>query len=277
MPAGLQQLTKGHQKPMSEYELLDFHVEAEIATITLNRPDAANAFNLTMATELNHAANRCAHNPGVRVVVLCANGKLFSAGGDLSVMSDAGNQVDAALKQLTDQLHGAFSTLMRMRAPLIVAVHGAAAGIGLSLALIGDITIASEKASFTLAYTAAGLSPDGGATYLLPRVVGIKRAKEMMITNRRLSAAEALDWGMVNQVVAADDLLDETAATAKSIAQGATNAFGSVKSLLLSSFTESFESQMVLEVEAIAENAMSENGREGIRAFLEKRQPDFKV
>jgi 2-(1,2-epoxy-1,2-dihydrophenyl)acetyl-CoA isomerase len=261
---------------MSQYNLLDFQIDGAIATITLNRPDAANAFNLEMAIELNHAAIVCQHNPNLRAVVLTGNGKLFSAGGDLSVMSEAGDQVDAALKQLTDQLHTAFSTLMRMRAPLIVAVNGAAAGIGLSLALIGDFTIASEKASFTLAYTAAGLSPDGGATYLLPKIVGIKRAKEMMITNRRLSAAEALDWGMVNQVVAAETLQDETMKLTKSIAQGATNAFGSVKSLMLSSFSESFESQMALEVEAITRNAMSKDGQEGIQAFLNKRQPEFK-
>ena len=261
---------------MSEYSLLDFEIDGGIATITLNRPEAANAFNLELATELNQAASVCQYNPNIRAVVLTGNGKLFSAGGDLTVMSEAGDQVDAALKQLTDQLHGAFSTLMRMRAPLIVAVNGAAAGIGLSLALLGDFTIASEKASFTLAYTAAGLSPDGGATYLLPRVVGIKRAKEMMITNRRLTATEALEWGVVNQVVAPEALLDETQALAKSVAQGATNAFGSVKSLLLSSFNESFESQMVLEVEAIARNAMSKDGREGIQAFLQKRRPEFK-
>ncbi len=260
---------------MSEYDLLDFEIDNAIATITLNRPDAANAFNLALATELNQAANRCMHDSEVRVVVLCANGKLFSAGGDLSVMSEAGDRVDAALKLLTDQLHTAFSTLMRMRAPLIVAVNGAAAGIGLSLALIGDITIASEKASFTLAYTAAGLSPDGGATYLLPKIIGIKRAKEMMISNRRLSATEALDWGIVNRVVAPEALHDETAAMAKTVAQGATNAFGSVKSLVLSGFTESFESQMVLEVEEITRNAMSRDGQEGIQAFLQKRRPDF--
>ena len=260
---------------MSEYELLEFQVDCGIATITLNRPDAANAFNLTLATELNHAANRCRQDPGVRVVVLGANGKLFSAGGDLSVMAEAGDQVDAALVQLTDQLHSAFSILMRMRAPLIVAVNGAAAGIGLSLALIGDITIASEKSSFTLAYTAAGLSPDGAATYLLPKIIGIKRAREMMITNRRLTAAEAMEWGMVNQVVAPDALPDETLALAESIAQGPTNAFGSVKSLLLSGFHESLESQMRLEVEEIIQNAMGKDGREGIDAFLHKRQPRF--
>ena len=260
---------------MSEYNLLDFQIVGGIAMITLNRPDAANTFNLKLATELNRAAIVCQHNPNVRAVVLTGNGKLFSAGGDLSVMSEAGDQVDAALKLLTDQLHAAYSTLMRMRAPLIVAVNGAAAGIGLSLAMIADITIASEKASFTLAYTAAGLSPDGASSYLLPKVVGIKRAKEMMITNRRLTATEALGWGMVNRVVAPERLLEEAMELAKSIGQGATNAFGSVKSLVLSSFTESLESQMVLEVEALARNAMSKDGQEGIQAFLTKRQPKF--
>lgn len=260
---------------MSEYNLLGFQIDGGIATITLNRPDAANAFNLELATEFNRAATICQQNPNVRAVLLTSNGKLFCAGGDLSDMYEAGDQVDAALKQLTDQLHGAFSTLMRMRAPLIVAVNGAAAGIGLSLALIGDITIASDKASFTLAYTAAGLSPDGGSSYLLPKVVGIKRAKEMMITNRRLSAAEALDWGMVNQVVPPEALFNEASTLAKSIALGATNAFGSVKSLVLSSFSESLESQMVLEAEALGRNAMSRDGQEGIQAFLNKRQPKF--
>jgi len=260
---------------MREYELLEFSVDAGIATITLNRPDAANAFNLTLATELNHAANRCQHDPGIRAVILCANGKLFSAGGDLGVMSEADDRVDAALKQLTDQLHSAISILMRMRAPLIVAVNGAAAGIGLSLALIGDITLASEKASFTLAYTAAGLSPDGASTYLLPKVIGIKRAKEMMITNRRLTAAEALEWGLVNRVVGVDALPDETLELARSIARGPTNAFGSVKSLVLSGFGGTLESQMALEVEEIIQNAKSKDGQEGIHAFLQKRQPRF--
>ena len=190
-------------------------------------------------------------------------------------MSEADDRVDAALKQLTGQLHSAISTLMRMRAPLIVAVNGAAAGIGLSLALIGDITLASEKASFTLAYTAAGLSPDGASTYLLPKVIGIKRAKEMMITNRRLTAAEALEWGLVNRVVSVDELLDETLELARSIAQGPTNAFGSVKSLVLSGFGGTLESQMALEVEEIIQNAKSKDGQEGIHAFLQKRQPRF--
>lgn len=261
---------------MSDFKNLEFLLDGAVATITLNRPDHANALDLDMASELARAARLCQRDSDIRAVVLTGNGKLFCAGGDLASMADAGEEVDLALKGLTDQCHAAFSTMMRMRAPVIVAVNGAAAGIGLSLALVGDITIASEKASFTMAYTAAGLSPDGGATYLLPRAIGYKRAKEMMISNRRLSATEALDWGLVNQVVAPEALLEEAQTQAKRLAKGATDAFGSVKSLLLTGFSESLETQMALEAQAIGKNATGADGQEGVSAFLEKRRPLFK-
>ncbi len=261
---------------MANYETLEFQIDNAVATITLNRPAAANAFNLQLGTELNQVASLCDGNPDIRAVVLTANGKLFCAGGDLGCMAEAGDGVDIALKALTAQCHAAYSTLMRMNQPLIVAVNGAAAGIGMSLALLGDITIASEKAAFSMAYTAAGLSPDGGSTFLLPKVVGLKRAKELMITNRRLSAAEALDWGIVSQVVAADDLQATAQALAAQLAQGATQAFGVVKALALSGCSESFESQMVLEARGIAACAKGVDGSEGISAFLEKRRAEFK-
>jgi 2-(1,2-epoxy-1,2-dihydrophenyl)acetyl-CoA isomerase len=261
---------------MSDFTCLEFSLDDAVATITLNRPDDANAFNLELASELAGAAMLCQRNSHIRAVVLTANGKLFCAGGDLASMAGAGEKVDLALKGLTDQCHAAFSTLMRMRAPVIVAVNGAAAGIGLSLALVGDITIASEKASFTMAYTAAGLSPDGGATYLLPRAIGYKRAMEMMITNRRVSAAEALDWGLVNEVVAPEALLAAAHNQANRLAQGATDAYGSVKTLLLSGFSESLETQMALEALTIGKNAKGADGQEGISAFLHKRRPVFK-
>lgn len=261
---------------MASYKCLEFNIENAVATIILNRPDAANAFNLQLATELNQVASLCDGNPDIRAVVLTGNGKLFCAGGDLGSMAEAGDNVDKALKALTAQCHAAYSTLMRIKQPLIVAVNGAAAGIGFSLALVGDITIASEKAGFSMAYTAAGLSPDGGSTFLLPKVVGLKRAKELMITNRRLSAAEALDWGIVNQVVASGDLQETAQALAAQLAKGATQAFGVVKALTLSGCSESFESQMVLEAQGIAACAKGSDGIEGISAFLEKRRPEFK-
>jgi 2-(1,2-epoxy-1,2-dihydrophenyl)acetyl-CoA isomerase len=259
----------------SDFQNLKFSIIDGIATITLDRPKAANAFNLELATELNHVANLCQHDQSIRAVILTGNGKLFCAGGDLAGMAEAGNKSDLFLKELTNQCHVAYATLMRMNAPLIVAVNGAAAGIGLSLTLIGDITIATEKSSFTMAYTAAGLSPDGGSTWLLPRAIGIKRAKEMMLTNRKVSASEALEWGMINKVVPAEDLLSEAQTLAKKLSQGATQAFGSVKSLILSGFSESLETQMSLEAEAIGKNSVNSDGQEGISSFLEKRRPLF--
>lgn len=260
---------------MTDFKNLEYAVDGAVATITLNRPDAGNAFNKALSDEFCQAVDLCLFDDNVRAVVITGNGKLFCAGGDLSMMADAGNKVDAALKSLTDPIHAAYSTLLRMPKPVIMAVNGAAAGVGLSLALIGDLTIASDKASFTSAYTAAGLSPDGGATYWLPKAIGLKRAKDMMITNRKVSAEEALDWGMVNQIVAADALLDEAQTQAKRLAQGPTGSYGTVKSLVLSSYTESLESQMVHEAEGIANNGKGPNGQEGIAAFLEKRRPNF--
>jgi 2-(1,2-epoxy-1,2-dihydrophenyl)acetyl-CoA isomerase len=172
---------------MNQFNCLEFSQDGSVATITLNRPDAGNAFNLELASELNNVARQCREDSSIRAVILTGNGKLFCAGGDLASMAEAGDKVDLALKDLTDQCHEAYATLLSMPAPVVVAVNGASAGIGVSLTLIGDITIASEKASFTMAYTAAGLTPDGGATYLLPRAIGYKRAKEMMITNRKVN------------------------------------------------------------------------------------------
>lgn len=260
---------------MSEYSSISFQVDGPVATILLDRPDVGNAVNLEMANELGDAANRCRHDARVRVAVLSGNGKLFCAGGDIATMATAGEQVEAAVKKLAGVVHAAYSTFVRMDKPMITAVNGAAAGVGLSLALIGDLTLASEGASFTMAYTAVGLTPDGGASWLVPRIVGYKRAMEMMLTNRRLSAAEAQEWGLVNQVVPADALLGTAQDAAIRLAEGPTSAFGAVKRLMLSSFSESLEAQMVLEAESIGKQAMGPTGREGIRAFLEKRSPRF--
>ena len=173
-------------------------------------------------------------------------------------------------------LHAATSRFARMRAPLVVAVQGAAAGAGLSLAVSGDLVLAAESSTFTSAYTAAGVSPDGSSTYFLPRLIGLRRTQELMFTNRRLSAAEALEWGLVTQVVADSKLADEARALAGRLAGGATAAFGHVKQLLHESFQGSLETQLERESRGIAEMGAGLDGPEGIRAFTEKRKPDFR-
>jgi 2-(1,2-epoxy-1,2-dihydrophenyl)acetyl-CoA isomerase len=169
----------------------------------------------------------------------------------------------------------ATSRFSRMRAPLVVAVNGTAAGAGMSLAVSGDLVLAADVAKFTMAYTAAGLSPDGSSSYFLPRLIGLRRTQELMLTNRRLSAQEAFEWGLVNRVVAADDLQQQARALAAQLAQGPTRAFGTVKRLLNESFTGTLETQMELEARGIAAMAGTPDGREGIQAFLEKRKPSF--
>ncbi|MEM6318476.1 MAG: enoyl-CoA hydratase-related protein [Bacteroidota bacterium] len=249
--------------------------ENGVATITLNRPDAANGLNLKMAQELYDASNELDQDNEIRAVILTANGKLFSAGGDLKYMAQNGKELGVALKKMATTAHNAIAQFARMNKPLIVGVNGTAAGIGFSLAMIGDLVIAAESAKFTMAYTAAGLSPDGGSTYLLPRLIGIRKTTELMLTNRRLSAAEALDWGLLNQVVTDDQLATTVQKLATQLANGPTPAFGSVKKLLLSTFHNSLETQMELEGRAIVANATSPHGTEGIHAFLEKRKPKF--
>ena len=171
--------------------------------------------------------------------------------------------------------HAAVSRFSRMDAPLIAAVNGMAAGAGFSLAAACDLSVAAESARFASQYTAASLSPDGSSTYFVPRLVGTRRAMELMLTNRRLSAAEALEWGLINAVVPDDELKAHVGELAQTLARGATLAFGSVKRLLHDSLSATLETQMETEAREIASLTKSRDGREGVRAFLEKRAPEF--
>jgi len=258
-----------------DFENLELQEAGGVATITLNRPKEANAIHMGLARELVRVATHCDASPSVRAVLLAAKGKLFCAGGDLKSFVDAGQQLPALLKELTMNLHGAISRFTRMRAPVVVSVQGAAAGAGLSLAASGDLVLAAESATFMSAYTAAGVSPDGSSTYFLPRLIGLRRTQELMLTNRRLSAAEALEWGLVTRVVPDGELADEARALAQRLAEGPTRALGRVKELLHESFQGSLETQLERESRGIADMAAGVDGPEGIRAFTEKRKPEF--
>jgi 2-(1,2-epoxy-1,2-dihydrophenyl)acetyl-CoA isomerase len=189
---------------------------------------------------------------------------MVASGGDLS----------AYLSELTTLLHAGLAHLTRMDAPVIAAVRGSAAGAGLGLVLAADLAIAGKSAKFTPAYTGVGLTPDAGCTFLLPRAVGYKRAMELFLTNRVLGAEEALDWGLVNQVVE-DGLVDETAAAlAARLATGPTGAFGGVKRLV-GDAEPGLETQLGRESRSIAARGAGAEGREGIEAFLDKRAPRF--
>jgi 2-(1,2-epoxy-1,2-dihydrophenyl)acetyl-CoA isomerase len=257
-----------------DLEHVVFRVDEAVATIAFDRPGAANAIDLAVARDLMYASIRCDEDPDIRAVIVTGEGRFFSAGGDLASFSGAAD-VGSLLEELTTYLHAAISRLSRMNAPVIAAVNGVAAGAGLAVVAACDIAIAAESASFVSAYTAAALSPDGSSTYFLPRLVGMRRAMELMLTNRRLRAVEAVEWGLVNRVVADDDLETEARDLAATLAAGAPLAQGAVKEMLHSSFASSLETQMELESRTIARLAQTHDGSEGIAAFLEKRPPVF--
>lgn len=257
------------------YETLKFEVQDGVACITFNRPRQGNALSVLMAREFSDAAIRCDDDPAIRAVVLTGEGKLFCAGGDLSAFVAAGAGANSLLKVMSGDLHMAISRLARMDPPVIAAVNGAAGGAGFSIVMAADLAIAAQGAKFTMAYTNAGLSPDGSSTFYMPRKLGDRKARELMLTNRVLSAAEALEWGVVNEVVADGEALNAAMALARRIATGPTRAYGAVKALLNETFEHGLESQMELEARSIAGLVLSEDGQEGIKAFVEKRKPVF--
>jgi 2-(1,2-epoxy-1,2-dihydrophenyl)acetyl-CoA isomerase len=250
-----------------------FERDGDVARIVLHRPDAMNTMNLALARDLRRAAERCA-DEAVRAVIVTGAGRAFSAGGDLGAFAEAPDP-RTLLKSITVELHAAQLAFATLAAPVIAAVNGTAAGAGMSLAASCDLALAADTAKFTMAYTGAGLAPDGGSTFYLPRLIGLRRTQELMLTNRVLTAAEALEWQLVNRVVPADDLLQEAGALAARLAAGPTRAYGAVKHTLLASTARDLAAQLELEGDTIADMSTTPDGQEGIRAFLEKRKPVF--
>ena len=258
---------------MTEYETITLEQSGPITRITLNRPDAANGMNHTMTRELADAAKRC-DTDATKVVVLTGSGRFFCAGGDLKSFANAPNR-GQHIKGVADDLHRAISTFARMDAVLITTVNGTAAGAGFSIAVTGDIVLAAESATFTMTYTRVGLSPDGSSSYFLPRLIGITKTKELMLTNRTLSAQEASQWGLVTEVLPDDQLAARADELADQMASTASGSNGAVKALMLSTFSSGLEVQMEFESRVIADRAESADGREGVDAFMAKRKPEF--
>ena len=258
------------------YNKIIFEKSSSIAKIILNNPDAGNTLDLELAKELYAASLDAASDNNIKALILTANGKLFCGGGNLKYLLSKKNEVKKTLLEMTMYFHGAISRMARMSAPVIIGVNGTAGGGGFSLAITGDIIYAVKNAKFTLAYTNAGLSPDGSSTYYLPRILGIKRAKELMLTNRLFSAEEAYDIGLIDLVVNNNEELNEAInKQAEVFSKGPINAYKSVKKLLSESFNNSLEGQMEIESIHISNNAQSKDGIEGLTAFSEKRKPKF--
>ncbi len=258
------------------YQTLGYEVKDAIATLTLNRPDAYNALNLTLGRDLFHATLEADEDPGVRCIVVTGAGKAFCAGGDVKDFAEAGDRVGVVIKELTTYLHGAVSRLARTAKPVIMGINGIAAGGGMSFALAGDLVVAAESAKFTMAYSRIAASPDGSSSYFLPRLIGLRRALELHYTNRVLTAREALDWGLVNRVHPDAEFPGALAGLARELAAGPTLAFGRAKQLFHQSTQESLETQMELEAQAIAASGHTADFQAGVKAFAAKQPVSFR-
>ena len=245
-----------------------------IGAIALDRPDAGNAVSLDLARDLHDAVIAAEADRSVKVVVLRGAGRNFCVGGDLKAFA-AQTDLPAHLREVTTHLHAAIVALARMDAPIVVGVQGSAAGAGLGLAAGGDIVIATESARFVVAYTKIGLNPDGGTSFLLPRLIGLRRAQELTLLNEPLGAKAACDVGLVTRVVADDALDEEVDAVSRQLAAGPGRAQGEAKRLLRSSLDESLALHLEAEAAAIVRSAEQPDAREGISAFLEKRPPVY--
>lgn len=259
---------------MSNEKSVLFEVRENVGYVTLNRPLSGNALDLPTAQELSNAALQCSGNRSLRAVVLRGAGNAFCVGGDIKAFV-AQKDLDGYLREITAYLHLAVSRFVRLDAPVIAAVQGAAAGGGFGLAISSDLVVAAESATFLMAYTRIGMGPDCGTSYFLPRLVGLKRALELTLTNRVLSAREACEWGLVTEVVPAERLEARAEELARALAQGPTRTFGAAKRLLHDGWNESLETQMEWESQAIAKAGGTADGKEGVRAFVEKRKAKF--
>lgn len=256
----------------TEYQTILYSIENNIAKIILNRPEANNSINLQLAKDLMTVTMRCSEDPEIRAIIITGQGKAFCPGGDLKSFAEEKENLPYLLKDITTHLHAAVSRLTRMDPPSIVAVNGIAAGAGMSLACGGDIVLAAESARFTMAYTRIGLSPDGGASYFLPRIVGLRQAIDLTLTNRLLTADEARDMGIVTRVVPDDELMAQAEDLAATLSASSTKALGAAKRLMYSGFTETLETQLEDESQSLSNMARTPEAQEAIAGFLKKRK-----
>lgn len=257
------------------FETILYDVTDNLATITLNRPDKLNAFNDLMIGETTKALKTAVRDPQVRAVLLTGSGRGFSSGQDLADVQDREGAFSIG-DHLRHTYHKLVLQMTRMEIPVVAAVNGVAAGAGCGVALAADIRIASDKASFILSFSRVGLVPDSGTNWFLPRLIGYGRAYEMAITADKVPASTAHEWGMVNQVVPHDQLMEIATAYANKLANGTTVAFGLTKRAMYKSYGMDLEQALAYEAHLQEIAARTEDSAEGINAFLEKRAPEYK-
>ncbi|MFV3127249.1 enoyl-CoA hydratase/isomerase family protein [Niveispirillum sp. KHB5.9] len=249
--------------------------EGAVMRLVMDRPRAGNSISLAMAEALMKAAIDCDEDDSIRCVLLTGRGRLFCAGGDITEFAAAGAGIGAYLKRVTACLHAAVTRFRHMRKPLVVAVNGPAAGAGFSLAMAGDIVLAAPEARFIAAYGTLGYTPDGGLSWMLPRLVGMRRAQEILLANRAVGGEEAVAMGLATRLVPGPELDAAAMAQAGELAAAATGALGRMRGLLGQAFDTSLEAHLEAEARSIAASARTAHGREGVAAFLGRRPALF--
>jgi 2-(1,2-epoxy-1,2-dihydrophenyl)acetyl-CoA isomerase len=265
-------------EPYIQLETVNVRLLDGAATIELNRPDTLNAWNAQLGADLLAALRRAAEDAAVRAIVVTGAGRAFSSGADLKDISGGDTAADGrpdVYKTLTERYHPIMHAVREMPKPVIASVNGPAVGIGCSLALCCDLIVAAESAYFLLAFVNIGLVPDGGSSLFLPTRVGMARASELSMLGERLPAQKALEWGLINRVVADGSLLEETATLAARLAGGPTRSYAGTKRQLNNWLYSRMGEQLDLEAQIQQEMAGSDDFLEGAMAFVERRQARF--
>ncbi|MEW1819265.1 enoyl-CoA hydratase-related protein [Arthrobacter sp. NPDC080031] len=260
------------------FDRITWEVVEGVARITLARPSAGNSLDQPMGMALRKAADRLSKGAAtgeIRVGVLAAEGKVFSVGGDLREFAGADDR-GAQVQATADELHAGIATLRSLEIPLVSVLHGTAAGGGLGVALAADIVLAAAEAKLVMAYTASGLTPDCGLTWVIPQRVSWARAMDLALMNRVLTGEEAAQWGLISRAVPAVDLQSEVDRIVSALRDGSGTAFSGAKRLMAQSATRTMAEEMDVEAATIREVIAAPDGVEGVNAFLEKRTPVYR-
>ena len=259
------------------YKTIEYDVDEGVAVMKLNRPDALNSFTAEMHGEVREVLGSAAGNRAVRAVLITGNGRGFCAGQDLNDRAVAPGE---SMPDLGDSVENYYNPLIRrittMEKPVICAVNGVAAGAGANIALACDIVIAARSASFIESFAKLGLIPDSGGTWHLPRLVGMARAKGLAMLGPKVSAEQALEWGMIWQVVDDEALMDTALGLARQMATQPTRGFAFTKQAFAASAANSLDQQLDLERDLMRAAGRTHDYQEGVKAFLEKRPPEYK-
>ena len=257
-------------------ETIDYSVVDGVATICLNRPDVRNAIDLRLGEESLIVARRVEADATVRAVLICGNGPALTVGGDVGYFLESPpEEFGNLLARMTTPFHEAFRVLSRIDAPIITAAHGAVAGGGLGYVYAADIVLAAEGTRFVTAFAGIGLSGDGGGTWHLPRLIGPRRAARAYLENTPITTEQALDWGLINEIVPADELRDRATALANKLAQGPTRAFARMRALLRDSWSNDLSTQLLAETEGLKATGATADAANAIAGFAAKRKTRF--